>query len=109
MVIRRLVGVCSVVTVFVFAAAAHAGELVLADGGQSAYRIVVADDASPSTQHGAEELQKFLRTDDRRQAADRLRPGSRRSRKEIILGDNAHLRNAGPARSISRRWATKAT
>jgi hypothetical protein len=33
---------------------------VLAEQGRSAYRIVVADDASPSAKRGAEELQSFL-------------------------------------------------
>jgi len=42
------------------AQAAQSDEIVLADGGQSSYRIVVAGDASPSTRRGAEELQKFL-------------------------------------------------
>lgn len=35
-------------------------EIVLAENGKSPYRIVVAGDASPSTRHGAEELQRFL-------------------------------------------------
>jgi hypothetical protein len=69
----------------------HAGDLVLADGGQSAYAIVVADDASPSTKHGAEELQKYLEemtgaklpiVSDKQPAAE----------KEIILGDNARFK-----------------
>jgi hypothetical protein len=76
--------------------AAGAAELVLADGGQSAYRIVVADDASPSTRHGAEELQHFLQqisgakvpiVSDREPLAAQ----------ELILGDNAHLRHLGVA------------
>lgn len=69
----------------------RAGELVLAEGGQSAYRIVVAGDASPSTRHAAEELQSFLQqmtgaklpvVTDQETAAPR----------EILVGDNAHLR-----------------
>ena len=42
-----------------FAGRAPADELILAENGQSAYRIVVAENASPSTKHGAEELQMF--------------------------------------------------
>jgi len=42
------------------AADASVGELVLAEKGQSAYRIVLADTASPSTRHAAQELQEFL-------------------------------------------------
>ena len=56
-----------------FASASWAGDLVLADGGKSDYQIVLADNASPSTRHGAEELQTFLAANDRREAADRLR------------------------------------
>ena len=72
----------------------RAAELVLAEDGRSAYRIVVADDASPSTRHGAEELQTFLQqitgaklpvTSDKRPMEDR----------EIILGNNAHLKSLG--------------
>ena len=69
-----------------------AGALTLAQDGQSDFVIVVADDASPSTKYGAEELQRFLsemtgvelpiRNDQDAMAAH-----------EIILGDNAHLKN----------------
>lgn len=68
--------------------------LILADQGQSAYRIVVADDASPSTRHGAEELQAFLQeitgvklpiVSDREPPVDC----------EIVLGENAHRKALG--------------
>ena len=36
------------------------GVLVLAEGGESRYRIVVAEDASASTRHAGEELSRFL-------------------------------------------------
>lgn len=75
---------------------APADELVLADQGQSAYRIVVADDASPSTRHGAEELQAFLQQMTGAKlpiVSDRDPPGEH----EIILGDNARLRALGAA------------
>jgi hypothetical protein len=39
----------------------RAADIVLADGGKSEYRIVVAVDASPSTQYAAKELQTFLK------------------------------------------------
>jgi len=71
-----------------------ADELVLADNGQSAYRIVVAADASPSTRHGAEELQTFLEQITGAKlpvVADTEPPGEQ----EIILGDNRHLRSLG--------------
>jgi hypothetical protein len=73
------------------ARSASGDELVLADKGQSEYRIVVADSASPSTKHAAEELQLFLEqiggaklpiVSDREPLAS----------KEIILGENEHLK-----------------
>ncbi|MHC4398480.1 MAG: DUF4838 domain-containing protein [Planctomycetota bacterium] len=73
-------------------ASARADEIVLADNGRSDYRIVVADDASPSTRHGAQELQAFLGemggaklpiVADTEPVAER----------EILLGNNARLRN----------------
>jgi hypothetical protein len=70
---------------------ALAEDLVLADGGQSAYRIVVADDASPATRHGAGELQMFLQQMSGAKlpiVSDREPLGPH----EIVLGDNAHLR-----------------
>ncbi|MCU0876094.1 MAG: DUF4838 domain-containing protein, partial [Pirellulaceae bacterium] len=75
-------------------ATARAEDLVLADGGQSAYRIVVADAASPSTRHGAEELQMFLQQISGAKlpiVSDREPLGAA----EVILGDNAHLRQLG--------------
>ncbi len=69
----------------------RADELVLAENGQSLYRIVVADDASPSTKHGAEELQTFLEQISGAKlpiVSDREPMGPR----DIILGNNAHLR-----------------
>lgn len=71
---------------------AGAEELVLADQGQSDYRIVLADDASPSTRHGAEELATFLEqiTGAKLPIISDTEPLGHR---EIILGDNAHLRS----------------
>jgi hypothetical protein len=71
-------------------ATGRAQELVLAEGGRSAYRIVVADNASPSTKHGAEELQMFLHqmTGAKLPIISDLEPLGPR---EIILGENAHL------------------
>lgn len=67
-------------------------DLVLAEQGRSAYRIVLADDASPSTRHGAEQLQTFVQ-----QMAgvklpivsDRQPQGPR----EIVLGQSSRLRD----------------
>jgi hypothetical protein len=76
--------------------ATRAGELVLAEGGRSAYKLVLADDASPSTRHGAEELRTFLRqiTGATLPIVSDQQP---LEAKEIILGDNAHLRKRGVA------------
>ncbi len=74
--------------------AASASDLVLADGGRSDYQIVVADNASPSTKHGAEELQMFLEQISGVKlpiVSDHEPQGP----KEIVLGDNDHLRKLG--------------
>ncbi len=80
--------------VFVSASASWAGELVLIENGKSAYQIVLADNTSLSTRHGAEELQMFLEQIGgvKLPIVSDQRP---QSPKEIILGDNAHLRNLG--------------
>jgi len=73
---------------------ARADELLLANNGNSAYRIAVADDASPSTRHGAEELQTFLQqiTGAKLPIVSDKEPVGER---EIILGNNAHLKKLG--------------
>jgi hypothetical protein len=76
------------------ASVTSAGEIVLADGGRSEFQIVVADDASPSTRHGAEELQTFLEQISGARLAivsDTTAIGPH----EIILGNNIHLRTLG--------------
>jgi hypothetical protein len=72
----------------------RADELTLADGAKSAYSIVVADNASPSTRHAAEELQLFLHQISGAKlpiVSDRQAPAER----EIVVGDNARLRSLG--------------
>ena len=75
-------------------------------GGKSEYRIVIAADASPSTQYAAKELQTFLKqisaaelpvVTDREAATGH----------EIMLGASSHLKALGSP-SICRDWATKA-
>jgi len=73
----------------------RAAELTLADGGRSDYKIVVADDASPSTKHGAEELQKFLQEISGARlpiVSDKTPQGP----KEIVLGQSARLKSVAP-------------
>src|SRR5579862_6964490 len=70
---------------------AGAASLTLADKGASEYQIVLSTNAIPSERYAAEELQRYLQkitnakfpivTD-----AERLQG------REILLGDNAHLR-----------------
>jgi len=91
-VLVMAVGVCAAVGICaVLAADGRAEELVLAEGGRSEYRIVVAEDASPSTRYGAEELQSFLE-----QITGARLPivsdGPPIGAREIILGNSAHLR-----------------
>ncbi len=79
-----------------FTSALSAADLVLADGGKSDYQIVVADNASPSTRHGAEELQAFLA----QMTGAKLPIVSDNDKApiaphEIIVGDNKHLRAIG--------------
>ena len=69
----RTMSVFVAITICLLTAASQAGDLVLADRGKSDYQIVLADNASPSTRHGAEELQSFLRQISGVNAADRLR------------------------------------
>ncbi len=70
------------------------GAIEIARNGRSKYRIVVAVDASPSTMHGAIELQMFLHMMTGAEVpivSDRLPVGKR----EIILGNNDHLKRIG--------------
>ncbi|TET34390.1 MAG: DUF4838 domain-containing protein [Planctomycetota bacterium] len=103
---RRIAVTCSCILIAfavpLFASRAIAGEtenkkpaeILLAEAGKSVYRIVVADDASESTMHGARELQTFLKqiTD-----ADFPVVSDNTSLKphEIIIGNNSHLAQIG--------------
>jgi len=94
MPINFLFGVFGPVLLSATDAGGAAEELVLAERGQSAVRIVVAASASPSTRHAAEELQTFLAeitgatlpiVGDEQPAAER----------EIILGQGRRLGQLG--------------
>jgi len=67
------------------------GPLTLADNGQTDFFIVIAEDASPSTSHGAAELQHYLR-----EITGAVFPvqtdAVAMGKHEIILGDSKHLR-----------------
>ena len=72
------------------------GKIVLTENGRSDYAIVISSKASPSEKHAAEELQKFLLeiSGAKLPVADDT---TQFSEKEIILGDNEHLKQTGVA------------
>jgi hypothetical protein len=74
-------------------AAAGAGVL-LADKGASGYRIVVSRDAIASEKHAAHELQMFLEQISGAKL-DIVTDAEPVGAREIMLGNNAHLRAAG--------------
>ena len=73
---------------------AKAADLVLTDGGKTDYHIVIAADASPSTQYAAKELQSFLK-----QISDAVLPivtdREAAGGHEIVLGDSSRLKALG--------------
>lgn len=71
-----------------------AQELVIAEEGHTDYVIVVGEEASPSEKHAATELQKFLEEMSKARLPIVDDRGPVRAQ-EIILGDNAHLRQLG--------------
>ena len=71
-----------------------AAALTISSGGKSDYVIVVGANASPSERHAAQELQTFLE----QIGGAKLRivgDDTPLAEREIILGDNAHLRALG--------------
>ncbi len=58
---RLLLTAIPIVLAFAAPSLVQAGDLILAEGGRSEFRIVIAADASPSTQYAAKELQTFLK------------------------------------------------
>src|SRR3990172_2634342 len=94
--IRNVVFLLVVAAISPVVSVASAADLVLAENGRSAYQIVLAENASPSTRHGAEELQIFLEQISGARlpiVSDQQPQGP----KQIILGDNAHLKKLGVA------------
>ncbi|MBN2580379.1 MAG: DUF4838 domain-containing protein [Pirellulales bacterium] len=80
--------------------AAGAEKLLLAENGRTEYRIVVPENASPSIRYAAEELQTFLSQMTGAKlpiVSDREPPVEQ----EILLGDNAHSRQAGLSSDFS--------
>ena len=88
----RLAIVC--VGLLLLSNTARAEDLVLADQGQSAYRIVVAEKAAAPDRHAAEELQTFLHEISGARlpiVSDREPPADR----EILVGPSARVQAAG--------------
>ncbi len=70
--------------------------LILANEGRSPYSIVVSSNAPPSERYAADELKKYLQKITGAELT--IRPDSEPIQpKEILLGDNAHLRQLGAA------------
>lgn len=83
-----------VVITLLLAGPLRAEDLVLANGGESPYRIVIAESAPPATRHAAGELQLFLREIGGAElpiVADTAPTGEA----EIVLGSSARLRALG--------------
>jgi len=90
---------------FVFWASTHPAsafprKLRLVERGRSNYRIVVADEASPSVRYTAEELQRFL-FETSGASLPIVSDRGPLTRYEIVVGDNAHLREAGVAVDVA--------
>jgi hypothetical protein len=84
------------VVILLGAVSARADGLVLAENGQSAFQIVVAGDASPSTKHAAQELHSFLQQISGAKlpvVSDNQPAGPH----EIVLGESARLKSLNVA------------
>lgn len=90
----RLLGLAALVGLVVSARAQAAEPLILAEGGRSDYRIVVAEKASPSTRYAAEELRRFFKeaTGAELPIVTDAAPAAER---EILLGDSSRLSALG--------------
>src|SRR2546427_383023 len=68
--------------------------LTVAAKGKSSYRIVIASNAIPSERYAAEEFQRYL---EKISGATLpiMTDAERGSAHEIMIGDNAHLRELG--------------
>lgn len=77
------------------------GQVILADKGESRYRIVIPKDAIQSERYAAEELQRYLE----RISGVKLTivtDSEPISDHEILLGDNSHLRDLGLSVDFSK-------
>jgi hypothetical protein len=84
--------------------AAHAtslGETLIASRGRSPYRIIISHDAIPSERYAAEEMQKYLE----QICGAKLPIGVDTDpiqMREIVLGDNLHLRKLQPTLDLKQ-------
>ena len=83
---------------------ARATAATLAEGGRTDYRIVIAAQAIPSERYAAEELARYLErmTGAKLPIVTDAEPAQP---KEILLGDNAHLRSLGAAIDFAKLGA----
>jgi len=89
LIIALLILVC-----LVSAAPASAAGLVLAEGGQSNFSIVVSLQASPSEKHAASELQQFLQQISGAQLPI-VSDTTPKTGPEIVLGNSSRLSDLG--------------
>ena len=96
---RKSLSLC--VVLLLGGAVAHAQELLIAENSKSDFRIVVAVDAMPAEKHAAAELQTFLKQitgAELKVIDDKVEPSAR----EILVGDNAHVRKLDVFGKIDR-------
>jgi len=74
--------------------------LLIAEGGQSSYRIAISESASPSEQRAAGELQRFLEEICGAQL-EVVEDTETPSAHEILLGSNRHLEYFGMKFSVA--------
>jgi hypothetical protein len=100
-----LLSLCSMLILSALSRASETSErLVLADHGQSEYKIVLPEKASPSERYAAEELNRFVKE---MTGADLpiVSDEEPASAHEILLGENAHLKKAGVRLNVKKLGA----
>ena len=76
--------------------------LTIASEGKSRYRIVIATNAIPSERYAAEELQRYLEKISGAKLPI-ITDAEKDDSREILLGDNAHLRKLRKQPDLSQR------
>src|SRR4051794_1972732 len=76
-------------------------QVTIANGGQSAYRIVLARDAIAAERYAAEELQRYIERMSGAKLAIALESDPAQPQ-EILLGDSAQVRKLDPKLDLSQ-------